>query len=325
MSKSIKILVCYYKKDILFKNDILCPIHCGRAVAKQASKDGVLDSEEYQWMLDNMIGDDTGDNISNLNREVNEMTAIYWAWKNYDKLGNPDYIGLCHYRRLFNFANHIKFSIPFSLTSLSLLDKTGNNYKCISKLLDRNDFICRTPIKVNSLILSCLKAFQKIANLSTKYHPILYKSLQTFLSDKDYYCNSMFVMKREDFFAYCEEIFPLMFDFLNNFQRRDLFKKHIKKFVEPNILNNYKGGDVWLPRLCGFFMEYVSNFFFIHLMNNKNSITCNIINTEEKNKFKTWWSDIFSINKVYIKSVKYKIITILGFDLKIKKYKYKQG
>ena len=135
----------------------------------------------------------------------------------------------------------------------------------------------------------------------------------------------MFVMKREDFFAYCEEIFPLMFDFLNNFQRRDLFKKHIKNFVEPNILNNYKGGDVWLPRLCGFFMEYVSNFFFIHLMNNKNSITCNIINTEEKNKFKTWWSDIFSINKVYIKSVKYKIITILGFDLKIKKYKYKQG
>ena len=48
MSKSIKILVCYHKKDILFKNDILCPIHCGRAVAKQASKDGVLDSEEYQ-------------------------------------------------------------------------------------------------------------------------------------------------------------------------------------------------------------------------------------------------------------------------------------
>ena len=58
-----------------------------------------MSEKDYQWMLDNMIGDDTGDNISELNRNFNELTAIYWAWKNYDKLGNPDYIGLAHYRR----------------------------------------------------------------------------------------------------------------------------------------------------------------------------------------------------------------------------------
>ena len=39
-----------------------------------------------------MIGDDTGDNISDKNREYCELTGIYWIWKNYDKLGNPDYI-----------------------------------------------------------------------------------------------------------------------------------------------------------------------------------------------------------------------------------------
>ena len=38
-----------------------------------------MSQEDYQWMLDNMIGDDTGDNISKLNRDVNEMSAIYWA------------------------------------------------------------------------------------------------------------------------------------------------------------------------------------------------------------------------------------------------------
>ena len=36
------------------------------------------------------------------NRNINELTALYWAWKNYDKLGNPDYIGLMHYRRQFS-------------------------------------------------------------------------------------------------------------------------------------------------------------------------------------------------------------------------------
>ena len=39
-----------------------------------------------------MIGYNTGYNISDKNREYCKLTGIYWAWKNYDKLENPDYI-----------------------------------------------------------------------------------------------------------------------------------------------------------------------------------------------------------------------------------------
>lgn len=98
---SIKILVGYHKPAVLLKDDILTPIHLGRALATEASKDGAMSQRDYQWMLDNMIGDDTGDNISKENRKYCELTALYWAWKNYDKLGNPDYIGFMHYRRHF--------------------------------------------------------------------------------------------------------------------------------------------------------------------------------------------------------------------------------
>ncbi|WP_298497297.1 DUF4422 domain-containing protein, partial [uncultured Helicobacter sp.] len=96
---NVKILVSYHKPSVLFKDEVLTPIHLGRALSKEAHKDGKVSDEEYEWLCENMIGDDTGENISHLNRYFNEMTGIYWAWKNYDKLGNPEYIGLCHYRR----------------------------------------------------------------------------------------------------------------------------------------------------------------------------------------------------------------------------------
>ena len=93
-------------------------------------------------MLDNMIGDDTGDNISELNRDVNEWSAIYWVWKNYDKIDNPDYIGLCHYRRLFDFSDVIKTS------NNSLLNRLGLNKKDLNKLLSKYDFVYREGFKV---------------------------------------------------------------------------------------------------------------------------------------------------------------------------------
>lgn len=62
--KDIKILVSYHKPSVLLKNEILTPIHAGRAIAQKPSKDGTIDFTSYQWLKNSMIGDDTGDNIS---------------------------------------------------------------------------------------------------------------------------------------------------------------------------------------------------------------------------------------------------------------------
>ena len=108
MNSSIKILAGYHKPSYLLKHPMIQPIHLGRALSTEDSKDGRLKQQDYQWMLRHMIGDDSGENISHLNRYLNEMTAIYWAWKNYEKIGNPDYFGLMHYRRHFIFNNQCK-------------------------------------------------------------------------------------------------------------------------------------------------------------------------------------------------------------------------
>ncbi|EAM0315351.1 DUF4422 domain-containing protein, partial [Campylobacter coli] len=117
INPKVKILVGYHKPATLIKNEIFTPIHLGRDLATQASKDGEMSQEDFDWMCENMIGDNTGENISYLNRYFCELTGIYWAWKNYDKLGNPDYIGFAHYRRLlFNnkeYSTNKNMQFPF--------------------------------------------------------------------------------------------------------------------------------------------------------------------------------------------------------------------
>ena len=44
------------------------------------------------------LGDNTGENISDLNGYYGELTGVYWVWKNDQE---SDYIGICHYRRFF--------------------------------------------------------------------------------------------------------------------------------------------------------------------------------------------------------------------------------
>lgn len=83
--KRIKLLVCYHKKDFVVSSEPYMPIHVGKALSP----------------LDLGIqGDDTGDNISLKNGSYCELTGMYWAWKN---LKDVDIIGLCHYRRFFDF------------------------------------------------------------------------------------------------------------------------------------------------------------------------------------------------------------------------------
>ena len=108
VSNIIKILISYHKPYSLLKNKIFLPVHVGRDVAMEKSKDGKIALKDYNWLIKNLIGDNTGENISYKNREWCELTAIYWAWKNYDKIGNPSYIGFMHYRRFFEFDNYKK-------------------------------------------------------------------------------------------------------------------------------------------------------------------------------------------------------------------------
>lgn len=98
---TIKIFVSYIKPSFLFKSEILMPIHLGRAVETSDSKDGTVSETDLQWLHQNCIGDDDVEgSISSLNRRIGFFTGTYWAWKNYERLGSPEYFGSFGYRKL---------------------------------------------------------------------------------------------------------------------------------------------------------------------------------------------------------------------------------
>ena len=94
IENSVKIIVCAHKITKTIQSEVFCPILLGTENADDKTK-----AYFSEYLYDNV-----GDNISYKQPNYSELTGLYWASKNLDKLNNPHYIGLFHYRRFFNFG-----------------------------------------------------------------------------------------------------------------------------------------------------------------------------------------------------------------------------
>lgn len=120
--KKIKIFVSYHAEAFRVKNEIFEPIQIGQDV--------------FGYSLEGMISENNGDNISNKQPIYSDLVASYWLLKNYIDNCPEDYIGVCHYRRIFSFKRPTKwrnikekikcnaavYLMPFKNVGASLLD-----------------------------------------------------------------------------------------------------------------------------------------------------------------------------------------------------------
>ena len=112
--KNIKILVATHKKyKMPSDTNMYLPIHVGCEGKKNLG---------FQ-------GDNSGENISDLNPYYCELTGLFWAWKNLD----CDYLGLVHYRRYFT-----KMTKKYN-ESINIDDVILNRYE-IEELLENSSF-----------------------------------------------------------------------------------------------------------------------------------------------------------------------------------------
>lgn len=169
MNKKVTILVACHKPDTVYRNDIYTPIHVGRAISKWKSE------------MADMIGDDTGDNISHKNPYYCELTAQYWAWKNLD----CEYVGLCHYRRYFEteFTSE-NIDIVLGTQADVILSKPLVERQCMGKRL---------------CLASCLEDFEIFMRCLKTVSPNMWNSCLDFLNSNVCYPYNMFVMKKCEF------------------------------------------------------------------------------------------------------------------------------
>lgn len=178
--KKLVVLVASHKPDKVYCDEVYTPIHVGRAISQFKTE-----------MLD-MIGDDTGDNISTKNKAYCELTATYWAWKN---LTGVEYIGLAHYRRYF---------------------ETQFTYDNIDKIFRMCDVILAEPYLYGRRI-----EYKMARTLTMEDEAIFLLTLKRLYPDyeqttidylfgfKDIAYN-MFVMHRSTFERYCEFTFGIL-------------------------------------------------------------------------------------------------------------------
>ncbi len=230
-------------------------------------KDGAVDEESVRKYMTGAITDDAYDNnnVSELNRYINEMTAVYWLWKHYDKIGTPEFIGLSHYRRFFAFNEHIPLKgrpwLPHSSTIVcdyvaKVKDHIDVGYA--KKFFDAGYSILTTRQYDAALLgngdKSCRERFSHIYNwdanlydtmesLVLKMHPDYAPEVQALRDHGSHYLFNMFVMKRELFFAYCDFIFPILLKLQTHAPKSD---------------------DVAMLRAPGFLAEFLTSMFISH-------------------------------------------------------------
>lgn len=252
MSKSIKIFVSH-RVDMdckVLDNPLFIPVRCG----------AVFDNRKNITML----GDNTGDNISEKRMSFCELTVLYWAWKNQ----KADYMGLCHYRRYFNFTNKEGLKdIPITIYNAGAtvvdyldnetIDKFGlNNQELIRKQIENYDALVvypvdfsHTDLKHNYDAMEKFPSYHKIKDVDLvlsivkEKYPEMYPTAEKYMFgiryNRLYNC---FVLKYELFDKFCNWFFDIVFELD---KRLDMTGYNESQFRTPGTIGERLFG-IWV-------------------------------------------------------------------------------
>ena len=247
---SMKIFLSYHNDSERISSSILTPIHVGRKIA----------SSNMVQRLQDMIGDDTGDNISEKNESFCELTAQYWAWKN----TCDDYVGFFHYRRHLSFNDHNKKEnkwglLDFPFVTDDYLAQAGLIDDTIKKKMRESDIVTVKKWDVreagsknnfdhyeNSSPHLHIDDYKKALELVIQKYPDYKEDVEYYNDDHLGYYTNIFVAKREVFEDYCSFLFDVLFD--------------LEKALD---ISNYNDQE---KRVFGYISEWLFGIYITHLI-----------------------------------------------------------
>lgn len=188
----------------------------------------VIAGADYQIkpIPEGVIPDNTGDNISRLNKSYCELTTQYWAWKNVQ----ADYYGFCHYRRLFSFNKENLTEDGWGTVAFPYLNDVSLKELCFDEAhirdqVEKYDFIIAKGIDVKLLKARSVsdhyrKAkelnysdFELMMGIIKEKYSFLYDAAEKYAQGHIFYPCNMFIMNRELFCQYSEILFGILSEF----------------------------------------------------------------------------------------------------------------
>jgi len=138
--------------------------------------------------------DEIGDNISDKNPVLAEMTAAYWVWKNAEPV---KYKGLCHYRRHFVLSKEEIVNLERNGVDVIL---TTPRYAPggIGRM-----FLAETPVKE--------QVYQRMMKAVEECHPEDKACFGQYMGECLYIPNNMVIARRKFYDDYCMWVFPVLF------------------------------------------------------------------------------------------------------------------
>lgn len=227
-----KILICTHMAGSCLTSNVYQPILVGKALRPDLHLP--------------FIGDDSGENMSTQNGTYCDLTAHYWAWKNL----NADYIGICHYRRYFDFAatdgriNNDMFDISFDdLARRNLGDPVSLLQDGTEVVLVRPSYLPRS-VAQNYMLSHVPEDFFILCRVILKLYPEYEPTLrQHFFCSNRWIGYNMMFCRKELFDRYAEWLFHIL----------DETERYVK-------LSGYS----YQKRIFGFMGEILTPLFFLH-------------------------------------------------------------
>lgn len=212
-----------------------------------------VNSNVIPIISDSFLQDNTLHNISSKNDNYCELTACYWLWKN---LNDIEYIGLCHYRRYFNFFPN-KLSLKPSTQkriSKAKLDKHKISTVPVEKQknkiitnLETFDLILPKPRKMKVSISEDYILHHresdliKVKEIIISKYPDFKKSINDYLDNNTifYQCNMM-ITRKKIWDDYHEWLFDILFELEKNIIiPEDNFQRRVFGFLSERLFNLY--------------------------------------------------------------------------------------
>ena len=154
-------------------------------------------------------GDNTGDNISVLNPFLDEVTALYWIWRN----THHTHTGFVHYRRFFTGdENQETFDAEKILSAAEIL-KILDEYDIITKYESLTKRPQRDMIIFSTGQPDLVRIVEEIIRKHiARKQPDYLDAFDDVISGIAIFTNGMHIARRNVFDAYCEWLFSFLID-----------------------------------------------------------------------------------------------------------------